>query len=223
VRGVRPGSSRPQSKEAGDDDLVDIVERDRASIAARLHDGPVQTLTAASLRLQSAVHFDELTPAVAREVAAGISEAATELRTLMSEIVAWDVGATTLEDAIRRRVEDACSATGVRLELGLDVSEALPTEASSLVLHLVQDIVADAIHQADAAELELALEQGESGVVVRARHDGRAADPSRRLGLVLLRRRAEAAGGRVEIDTAAEGTSIRVVVPVQSRPEESGR
>jgi signal transduction histidine kinase len=210
LRRVSPRSQRPETL----DQLVDVVERDRAAIAARLHDGPVQTLTAASLRLQSAVHFDELTPAVAREVAAGIGEAAIELRGLMSGLVAWEVGSSTLEDTLRGRVEDACAAAGVEARLRLESSPAFVEEADALILRVAQDAVADAIQHAGATELEIALGVDESQVVLELRHDGTAADPSRRLGLVLLGRRAESAGARVEIDAGPGGTAISLVVPL---------
>src|SRR6266487_4127209 len=71
------------------------------------------------------VDVDELTPAVAREVAAGIGEAAIELRGLMSGLVAWEVGSSTLEDTLRGRVEDACSAAGVEARVRLESSPAL--------------------------------------------------------------------------------------------------
>lgn len=60
---------------------------ERAQIARELHDGPVQLLVAASLRLQSAAHFGELSPEVARTVSAQLDEAAAQLRALTARLL----------------------------------------------------------------------------------------------------------------------------------------
>lgn len=62
-------------------------EHERTQIARELHDGPVQLLVAASLRLQSAVHFGELSLDVARTVSAQIDEAAAQLRALTARLL----------------------------------------------------------------------------------------------------------------------------------------
>lgn len=195
-------------------ELVEVVELDRATIAARLHEGPVQTLTAASLRLQSAVHFDELTADVAREVAAGIAEAAVELRILMSALVAWEVGTGPLEKTLRRRVEDACASSGVDARVHIDLASTLDEASGALVLRLAQDAVADAIHRAGASELELSLGLADGCAALDVRHDGTPADAATPLGLRLLRRRVESASGSVDVEAGAGGTAIRIVVPV---------
>ena len=59
------------------------VEAERRTIARELHDGPIQHLTAASLRLQAALARDALSPERVRQALAEVDEAAAELRTLM--------------------------------------------------------------------------------------------------------------------------------------------
>jgi DNA-binding NarL/FixJ family response regulator len=61
---------------------------DPASVVRRLHDGPVQELTAALLTLQSAAESGAVPPEVARDAAARIGRAASALRALMSELSA---------------------------------------------------------------------------------------------------------------------------------------
>jgi DNA-binding NarL/FixJ family response regulator len=61
-----------------------VYEEDRAAIAARLHDGPVQLLTAVSLRLQSALMRGALPLETAEELHGQVDEAARELRAIMA-------------------------------------------------------------------------------------------------------------------------------------------
>ena len=61
---------------------------DHAEIVARIHDGPVQLLTAAQLRLEHAIDRDRLDRTVGTQVAADVAAAARELRALMAELQA---------------------------------------------------------------------------------------------------------------------------------------
>lgn len=72
-------------------------EDERAQIARELHDGPVQLLVAASLRLQSAAHFGELSPELARTVAEQLDEASAQLRALTTRLLA-DAGPDALTE-----------------------------------------------------------------------------------------------------------------------------
>src|SRR5438046_10569490 len=92
-------SSRVPETEDVLDAAVEVYERERGGLAADLHDGPIQVLTAASLRLQSAAHFGELTPELAEEVAASIALAARQLREVMTGLATWWVAGTDLDDA----------------------------------------------------------------------------------------------------------------------------
>jgi signal transduction histidine kinase len=62
------------------------LEAERRAIARELHDGAIQHLTAASLRLQSALAGDVLSPASVRLALAEMDEAGTELRALMARL-----------------------------------------------------------------------------------------------------------------------------------------
>ena len=64
-----------------------LAERaERRRIAEQLHDGPVQLLTAAQLRLQHALELGRLDGEVGARVADEIGAAARELRALLAEL-----------------------------------------------------------------------------------------------------------------------------------------
>ena len=67
--------------------MGELSPEERAGIARELHDGPIQHLTAASLRLQSALDFSGLSPEGVRLALTEVDEAAAELRALMSRLL----------------------------------------------------------------------------------------------------------------------------------------
>jgi DNA-binding response OmpR family regulator len=83
TRGPRPDGAEPGLRNV---QLVDLYEQERRSIAAELHDVPVQLLAAASLRLESAAERGELDPVVAGRVLEQIGEAATSIRRVMGRL-----------------------------------------------------------------------------------------------------------------------------------------
>jgi DNA-binding response OmpR family regulator len=81
-RATAPGAARPRANVT----LLELYEQDRRSIAAELHDVPVQLLAAASLRLESAAERGELDAGVARRVVEQIAEAAASIRAVMARL-----------------------------------------------------------------------------------------------------------------------------------------
>jgi two-component system, NarL family, sensor kinase len=201
------------------DALVEIQEQEGAALAGRLHDGPVQVLTAASLRLQTAAHFGELTPSVADEVAAGIAEAAAELRSVMTGLIAWSASDGDLEEAAHRYVLQACAAAGVRPHVELSGIRPLSPRHSAIAFRVLQEAIDNALRHSGTAELdvsvvcddELALEVSDRG----SGFDPSALDSHDAGGLRRMRSRIEALGGALTIDTAAGvGTTVHAVLPL---------
>ena len=65
-----------------------LSREESSAIARELHDGPIQHLTAASLRLQSALDFSGLSPEAVRLALTEVDAAAAEIRALMSRLLA---------------------------------------------------------------------------------------------------------------------------------------
>jgi DNA-binding response OmpR family regulator len=87
------------------DALTEVHERELNRISGRLHDGPVQVLTASSLLLHGAAGDAERARRVSSEVADHLDEVIAELRQMMSGLAAWDLGGGSFEDTIRNLAE----------------------------------------------------------------------------------------------------------------------
>jgi two-component system, NarL family, sensor histidine kinase DegS len=215
---VPPGDA--SESEASLDALVEVYERERAALAGQLHDGPVQTLTAASLRLQSAAHFGELTPELAHEVVTSIGEAAIQLRQLMSALGSWWVPGGDLDEAVERYVLQACGQRGVEPTLELDPLLRPTPRHGATIFRIVQEAVENALRHSGTARLVIRLSGGATEVVLEVRDFGSGFDPEllaadEHVGLELMRRRAESVGGALTVTTSiGAGTAVRAVIPV---------
>lgn len=117
---------------SGRDATAALLAADRAATARRLHDETAQLLTAAALRLQAAVEFDELTPALALEVAGELQAAARATRSVLA-LLAGDrvpagVAATVLAERVRRSAPEAV------VEVELDDTAAEDVAVLAVVL-----------------------------------------------------------------------------------------
>jgi len=219
-RGLAVPSDGASESAEGLDALVEVYERERAALAGQLHDGPVQMLTAASLRLQSAAHFGELTPELAEEVVASIAVAAGQLRQLMSTLGSWWLPGGELDEAIERYVLQVCAQHDVEATLELDPLLRLAPRYAATIFRVVQESVENALRHSGTDRLEVCMSRTGGEIVLEVRDSGSGFDPDvvaagEHVGLELMRRRVESVGGRVAVfATPGAGTTVRTAIPV---------
>ncbi|MFN2536782.1 MAG: sensor histidine kinase [Mycobacteriales bacterium] len=186
-------------------------DRERATIAADLHDGVVQGLAGASYTLDA-----QPTPDVARRTAADLRRWVRELRSLVVTITPPALHAQGLAASL--------SDLGATLELrGLavqvDVEDVRASEAvESLVYRTAQEAARNVVRHASASHVWLSLTRAPLVLTVRDDGIGLSAEdsPLRRgsVGLELLRALAEAQGATLTVTgTEGTGTSVRLEVP----------
>jgi len=93
-------------------------------------------------------------------------------------------------------------------------------EVAQVLLRCAQEIITNTVRHAGASELRLSLDQGEGGLRMQARDNGRGSDgaiPGN--GLRGMRERLSACGGRVDIITApGQGFALDVRIPLEAAP-----
>ncbi|MEW6058581.1 MAG: PAS domain-containing protein [Actinomycetota bacterium] len=201
--------------------LVEAREEEHRQIAAEVNDGPIEKMFAVGLRLEvlrrraqdpeTLKAIDELT-----QVVEGTTR---ELRSLLFELVPPALQRSRLADALRAMLFDVAddSVPQIRLEDRLDVEPMEP--ARTTCFRIAREAVRNVVKHAAASSLELALETAEGGTRVTIKDDGCGFEPSEaaideHFGLTGMRERAEAAGGRLRIDsTPGEGTSVEFWLP----------
>jgi signal transduction histidine kinase len=178
-----------------------LAERERLS--RELHDTLGHHLTALSLNLEAARHLagDDRTREQVERAQSVTSLLLRDVRGVVSALGGEDpIG---LADALRLLV-DSVPEPRIHLSVADDLPVTDPLRAQT-VLRCVQEIVTNAVRHAHATNLWIELARSDSGLTIVARDDGRGAKEIRPgHGLVGMRERLEAVGGRLDI--VSDGT-----------------
>jgi two-component system, NarL family, sensor kinase len=204
---------------------LDASNRERRRIAADLHDGVVQDLTAASLAVDAAVH--EVDDRVAPPGTKSVLEEATEtmrasigtLRTLLMDFYPADLAARGLAAALGDLVALA-RTRGLEAELDVPPDLRPPISAAGMLFRVAQEAMRNAVTHAHASKVSIHAGEDGRGYWLEVRDDGQgfdAGEPARdgHIGLRAARELMADAGGRLEVRSAADnGSVVRAELPV---------
>ncbi len=204
------------------------VAEERERIARELHDSVAQVLSYAQIKSAAARRLLQQgsTEAAgnqllqleqaAKEAYADAREAILGLRTTVRP--GRDLAAA-LKDYLHRF--GAQTGLSVELDIGKPEEARLSPEAEHHLLRIVQEALANIRKHAQATRAWISFDPNGSTVRVVIEDDGRGFDPSQlrptpqpRFGLHMMRERAEAVGGRLEVrDRPGGGSRVIVTVP----------
>jgi two-component system sensor histidine kinase UhpB len=211
--------------------LAEVEESERKRLAQELHDRVGQLLTAISINLN--VALGGLTPDSQERIAPRIAdtqklveEAAVQIRNTMAELrppVLDDYGlVVTLQwvcDLFTRRTGIPASVQGEAFE------PRLPGARETAVFRIVQEALNNISKHAQAARVLVRVETYPEEILIQVEDDGIGFDLSqipRGWGLNIMRERAVAVGGELEISSApGKGTTVTVRVS-RADPPASG-
>jgi signal transduction histidine kinase len=205
-------------------------DRERAAIAADLHDGVVQGLAGTSFTLSAeADRTGPSDPAAARVMqtaAADLRRWVRELRSLVVTIVPPALRAQGLRSSL---TDLAATLEGRGIAVTVDVADVEPLDEATeaLVYRAAQEGVRNIVRHADATAVILAVaRRGVDELVLTVRDNGRGLSGARQtarrrgsVGLDLLGQLVDSHGGRLTVrDVEEGGTQLVVVLPVGSGP-----
>jgi signal transduction histidine kinase len=207
-------------------DLADRVlaesDRERRTIAADLHDGPVQELagiayTLGALRMTGG----DLRPEVLDQLDASVVGTLAELRRLMVEAHPPDADVEGLRQAVLALATEP-DAPGVSVVVEVGELPDLPPATAAVVLRAARELLANAQRHARARRVDVRLAAvgdevhlvvEDDGVGLPAEGVDRRADGH--LGLRLVVERARDAGGRTVLgERPGGGASVLVALPL---------
>ena len=205
-------------------EVVAVEEETRRRIAADIHDDTAQAVAAAGLRIDALV--GELDDPDAREAGTNarqaLAEANRRLRRLLFELRPPALDEAGLAAALELYMSDGFGHDGCdwRVDDRLD-AEPSP-EVRAILYRVALEALTNVRKHAGAGLVEVQLERRGVGVGVRVSDDGKGfdlpapdapADPGH-IGLISMRERAEAAGGRFALSsTPGEGTIVDFWMP----------
>lgn len=203
---------------------VEAAEAERMSLAADLHDGPIQYLTVAALKL------DRLVNKLAR---AGHDEAALDARQVRDEVSAEMGSLRDMMTALRPPVMDergfdvavhdtlqtvlANTDTRYTVESNLGGVRLAP-ELETAIYRLIREAATNIRKHAAAGHASVCLDTRAETIDVTISDDGSGFDTNQNngghVGLITMRERAESLGGTLRIETAMnEGTRLHASFP----------
>jgi two-component system nitrate/nitrite sensor histidine kinase NarX len=203
---------------------------ERGRLARDLHDAVTQTLFSASLIAEVVPTVWEGDQEEGRELLQELRQltrgALAEMRTLLLELRPAALSETSLDELLRQLGEAVTGRSGVPVTVTVEGECDLPSDVHVALYRISQEALNNVVKHARASEVEVSLRctslrdaaDGEKRDVVELQvsDDGCGFDPSSippdRLGLGIIRERAEAIGATLEIESETDcGTVIRVV------------
>ncbi len=193
--------------------LIRSTEDERARLAHDLHDGPIQELSAAALRLE---HLATTQPGESlNAITEQIQSVINALRTTL-----FDLHPTPFGTDINSKLELLAANTVPRTESTVvtDLDHPLDESTSVAVIRIAQEALQNVRAHAQASRVDLSLRSLTSELVLEIVDNGRGFDPLQtnepgHLGLLAMRERAEAAGGTLTIESRPGQTAVRAQLP----------
>jgi two-component system, NarL family, sensor kinase len=195
-------------------EVLNAEQRERTRLAESLHDGPVQRLVA--------IRQDLVEGASPQHVAGHVDAALAETRAIISAFHPVMVRELGFEASLRAAIAPFPAARSVELTVAAAVDDELL--AGSVLLPVAQELVVNAVKHAGPSTIDVVLRADEGHIVLEISDDGVGIDTSDidrtvhagHLGLAMVRRRVEDAGGRFDMETRPDGgTRSRVILPLR--------
>ena len=222
-RGVEILMSESRDRQALLGHLIRAREEERVRIAADIHDDAIQLMSAANLRLQQLRLRlrDEAAGRILDKLQEAITLSSSHLRQLIFDLRPSGLEDGNLGAALRVYLEQMHSDTGIAYRLDDRLSARAPDGTALLIYRNVLEVLANVRKHARASTIVVELLVIEDGCLVRIVDDGVGYDPADvedrpgHLGLVLIRERAELAGGWSRIESSpGAGTTVEFWVPL---------
>ncbi|HEY7431638.1 MAG TPA: GAF domain-containing protein [Streptosporangiaceae bacterium] len=196
--------------------IVAAADAARRRIQRDLHDGAQQRLVSLALQLRAVQAT--LPPEAAKaaqqvdDVAAGLADALEELR----EIARGLHPAILTQGGLRPALQALARQAAVVVRLDVQVAERLPDPAEVAAYYAVAEALTNTAKHARASAAKVEVTAGEGMLRVSVRDDGcGGATFGCGSGLVGLKDRVEALGGRLSLDSPpGAGTVLDIVLPL---------
>ena len=212
------------------------VAAERSRLARELHDAVTQTLFSASLIAEALPTLWEEDQAMGREHLAMLRQmsrgALAEMRALLLELRPAALVETSLEDLLRQLGEAVMGREGMPVAVEVEGSCELADDLHVALYRIAQEALNNVVKHAKASQVIVSLrcmprvpssslpkgEGAEVKVELCICDDGRGFDPDdvppERMGLGIMRERAEAVGAQLKIvSQPGQGTQLTVIWP----------
>ena len=203
-------------------------EEERKSIARELHDemGPALTAVVINLQLLAAGNDQAKTPRRIADSIEIVDRMVQKVRDVSLDLRPPLLDEMGLVPALKGYLETQAERTGIEIEVrGDNDLMNLPPEVEITAFRVAQEAVTNVIRHASASRVVVTIAHRSGKLEIGVVDDGRGFDvratmealsTGKALGLLGMQERARMLGGEFRIEaTPGQGTSVRVVVPVE--------
>jgi two-component system, NarL family, sensor kinase len=197
--------------------IVKTQEEVQQSIARDIHDGLVQMMGAAKLTLSAipvGVGVGSYTTESIQKASSIIDEACQEARHISHQLLPYSL----LKDGLASAIEDLLKNAFGDYYFSNDADlQNLRKEHAIHVYRIAQEIINNILKHAEADQIWVEIGQGENGLIISFRDNGRGFDlnqASKGAGLLNIQTRADLLNAVVDVESApGKGTTIRLTIP----------
>lgn len=204
--------------------VISAEETERKRIAAELHDGVGQMMSAAKMNLSSIEHEINFTSQEQKtrfdKVVALIDESCGEVRTVSHNMMPNALLKAGLALAVREFI-DKIDETVIHISLHSEgLNEKIDPNVETVLYRVVQECVNNVIKHAGASRLDISLVKDEAGINATIEDNGKGFDARNKtnfegIGLKNIISRINYLKGSVEWDSQpGNGTVVAIYVPV---------
>jgi signal transduction histidine kinase len=202
--------------------IVTAADEARQGIERNLHDGAQQHLVTLALRLSALAEHPDLDSSVRSE----LEELAMDSRAVLADLreIARGIHPAMLSHGgLGPALRGLAARSVLPLEVSVDVPTRLPQPVEVCAYYVVSESLTNAVKHARATHAEVVAVSDHDVLCVSVADDGIGGAVARAgsSGLIGLRDRVEALGGRMAIDSPpGEGTRIRCRIPTKAPDRE---
>ncbi|MET7423385.1 DUF4118 domain-containing protein [Dactylosporangium sp. NPDC005555] len=196
--------------------LVAAADEARRRIERDLHDGPQQRIVALALRLRMAEDLASDDPREVRHLLSDTVRSLTEIHESMTDLARGIHPALLSQGGICPMLRTLARRSVVPVELRLQVPDRLPERVEVGVYYVVSEALTNVAKHAQASVAYVTVGADEGRAWLSVCDDGvGGTKPDGGTGLVGLRDRVEALGGRFSVvSPPAQGTTLTAEIPL---------
>jgi signal transduction histidine kinase len=229
MTGLAGQAARQQERERAIAKVLEAAQQERIRLAADLHDGPVQELTALSYGLE---RVDRRLQAQGPDAVLGLLgeqknhlvKVTRTLRNLLSELRPPAIDEHGLAGALKLHAAAFAKQAKTSVDIDAEVGHRPAPEVETIVYRITQEALNNVAKHAQAERVWIRLTADEEAVELTIRDDGVGFDPVQaarllrdgHFGLAGMRERVELGGGRLDLDSRpGDGTTLHVALPAR--------
>ena len=205
---------------------VQAAEDERTRLAAELHDGPVQRLTAVDYLLQRMLGQlkrgeVEKGAEVSAKAQQTIREEIAGLRRIMSDLRPPVLDQRGLVEALRESARRLGASAGITCTVDSRLDERLSPASETVLYRVAQEALQNVSKHSNAKAATISLRQSAGWVRLEVQDDGIGYEPSaapdergRNFGMLGMKERIEMIGGRWLVSSRpGQGTRVAAILP----------